>query len=140
MAMWLYQLSQKRWSPERFRLEIWEHEKWNWPVGDKPPPLRDAPKAGDTVVFFYAPSGGRDAGFYGWAVVLEWFSESNAPLYFRPVAPSDYLKMRPWWGDDASELADRIRGKVKQGTLWRIPESLAEKIRSGIANWVASAS
>lgn len=137
MSMWFYQLSQKRWSPERYRLEIWEHEKTRWSVGDKPPP-RDVPEPGDTVVFFYAPTGGNEPGFYGWAVVLKWYPKSASPLYFRPVAPSDCLKMRPWWNETGAALADEIRGTVKQGTLWRVSQPLSEKLRSGLAAWMAS--
>lgn len=138
MAMWLYQLSPKQWSPERYRLEIWEGEKWNWSVGEKPPSPEQAPKAGDTIVFFYAPTGGKEPGFYGWAVVLEWYTASSSPLYFRPVAPSDYLKMRPWWNKEASKLADQIRGTMKQGTLWEISLPLSEKLKQGISSWVGS--
>jgi hypothetical protein len=43
-------------------------------------------------------------------------------MYFRPVAPSHHLKMHPSWDTDAQDLADRIRGKVKQGTFWRVAE------------------
>lgn len=138
MSMWLYQLSAKQWSPERYRMEIWEGEKWNWPVGGKATPPAQTPKAGDTIVFFYAPTGGKEPGFYGWAVILEWFPDSSSPLYFRPVSPSDYLKMRPWWDKKAEQLAAEIRGAVKQGTLWKIPIPLAEKVKDGIAAWVGS--
>ena len=76
-------------------------------------------------------------GFYGWAVSLEWYPNTDSPLYFRPVAPSDYLKMWPWWNQAAADLADDVRGTMKQGTLWRIPQPLAEKLRSGLAEWIA---
>lgn len=132
MATWLYQINQQLWRPERYRLEIWENERWFWPVGRTTG--GGEPTAGDSVVFFYAPSGGTDAGFYGWAVVLEWLDEQKA-FYFRPVSPSDRLKMCPWWDKQASNLADRIRGKVKQGTLWRVPEKLVTDLRRGINVW-----
>lgn len=136
MSSWLYQLSTDRWSPERYRLEIWEGERWNWSVGTKPlkAPL---PKPGDIVAFFYAPSGGTDPGFYGWAIVLEWYGASDSPLYFRPSAPSDRLKMDPWWDDEAKIIADQIRGQVKQSTLWPISDKEALAIRRGIARWLS---
>ena len=108
MATWLYQLSANVWSPERFRLEIWEGERWHWPVGGKSSG-GTWPQPGDSVVFFYAPTHGTDPGFYGWAAVLEWYEDSSSPLYFRPTAPSDRLKMDPWWDDEAKELALEIR-------------------------------
>jgi hypothetical protein len=29
MATWLYQLGQKKWSPQNFRTEVWENRPWN---------------------------------------------------------------------------------------------------------------
>lgn len=137
MATWLYQMSQKLWDPQRYRVEIWEGERWAWPVksgaGHEVMP-------GDTVVFFYAPTGGPDPGFYGWAVVLEWLETAESQLRFRPVAPSDHLKMHPWWDANAAQLADRIRGKVKQGTLWPVGDGDAKELRLGITRWLAAAS
>ena len=133
MSMWLYQISQQSWEPERYRVEIWESERWSWPVGRKIG-AADPPRAGDTVIFFYAPSGGTDPGFYGWAVITEWLpGESWDTLYFRAVTPSDHLKMHPWWDEDARTLADRIRGKVKQGTLWRVDDEYLPALREGIS-------
>jgi hypothetical protein len=94
------------------------------------------PKPGDIVVFFYSPSGGSDPGFYGWGIVNEWY-EPQQLLYFMPTTPSDYLKMHPWWDKKARDLADEIRGKMKQRTLWLVPEELAHKIRHGISSWLA---
>ena len=133
MTTWLYQLSHDEWPPNRYRLEIWEGERWVWPV-KKAVWGGTRPKPGDTVVFYYAKSKSTDPGFYGWAVITEWF-ENNRDIYFRPVAPSDYLKMNPWWNDEAAELADQIRGSVKQGTLWKIEDDLVPKLRSGIQKW-----
>jgi hypothetical protein len=134
MANWMYQLNQKNWPPSRYRLEIWEGERWVWPVGQR---LVQGNKLipGDTIVFFYAPSGGNDPGFYGWAVVLEWLEDASH-LYFRAVAPSDHLKMHPWWDENAQNLADRIRGKMKQRTLWHVEDELVAELREGVTSWV----
>jgi len=138
MATWLYQINQQQWPPERYRLEIWEGERWRWPVGNIRRGAEDAdPRPGDTVVFFYAPTGGVDPGFYGWAVVLEWL-EQEKEIYFRPVSPSDWLKMDPWWDEEASSLANEIRGRMKQGTMWRVDDSLVPELRDGIAAWLQS--
>ena len=138
MSTWLYQLATDVWSPERYRLEIWEGERWNWPVGRRSGD-GELPKPGDTVVFFYSRSTGVDPGFYGWAVVLEWYELSSSQLYFRPTAPSDYLKMHPWWDDNAKRIADEVRGKMKQRTLWIIRPELVREIRIGIASWLSGA-
>ncbi|MEP7074342.1 MAG: hypothetical protein ABI878_00920 [Acidobacteriota bacterium] len=95
----------------------------------------ESPNPGDTIIFFYAPSGGRDPGFYGWAVILEWLDDGSL-LYFRAVSPSDHLKMHPWWDKAALVLADKIRGKMKQRTLWLISEDLVSDLREGITSWI----
>jgi hypothetical protein len=140
MAMWLYQLTAKYFDPRRYRLEIWEQERWRWETGERPP-VKDPPKPGDTVVFYYTPAGNSDPGFYGWAVILDWYSETKCPMSFRPVAPSDRLKMDPWWEGIAERVANRIRGKkdgkVRRTTLQRISSANAAEVRRGIAQWLA---
>jgi len=138
MATWLYQLSESNWSSRRFRLEIWEGERWNWPVinwsggGQVPEP-------GDIVVFFYAPSGGSDPGIYGWAVLLEWLPKATQQLYFRPTSPTDYLKMNPWWDDTAKALVGKIRGRMTRRTMWIVPQELVLQIRKGVSDWIKTA-
>ena len=46
MAMWLYQLSQKDWSLNNYRLDIWEGERWEWEVGQVSG--QQVPQPGDT--------------------------------------------------------------------------------------------
>lgn len=138
MSAWFYQISPKSWDPQRYRVEIWEDERWSWPVG-RISSSKERPKPGDVVAFYYAPSGGDDPGFYGWAVVSEWFDENNT-LYFRPVAPSNHLKMHPWWDEQARQIADEVRGKFKQGTLWKVPSDLWERVQRGITAWVGGQS
>jgi hypothetical protein len=133
VAMWLYQMDQRQWPPNSYRLDIWERERWTWPVGRKA--STGSPKPGDRVVFFYAPSGGVEPGFYGWALVLDWHEDERG-MYFRPVAPSDHLKMDPWWDAAAKHIADAVRGKVKQGTMWEVPEGLSAEICTGITAWL----
>lgn len=139
MAAWIYQIDPKTWSPERYRLEIWERERWSWGVGRKTRFGHSPPVPGDIVSFFYAKSGGDDPGFYGWAVITEWYEgQGGTEMYFRPVAPSDSLKMDPWWDADARKLADDIRGSVKQGTLWFVSPADAARLRAGIHGWTAA--
>lgn len=135
MAMWLYQLSENSWSLNNYRLDIWEGERWEWEVG-RITGADTEPKPGDTVAFFYAKAGCKEPGFYGWAVILLWTTEEKQRFYFRPVPPSDQLKMRPWWNDQAKEIADQVRGKVARGTLWPVSEDLAKVIGAGISSWV----
>lgn len=136
MSTWMYQINPQNWSPQRYRLEIWEGEKWAWEVGHKNM-KGHTPEPGDVVVFFNTAAGGKDAGFMGWAVILEWF-ENGTEMYFRPVAPSDQLKMHPWSDQQAITIANEIRGKVKQGTLWYVEDELALRLRQGIFRWLYS--
>lgn len=137
MSYWFYQLNQEIWEPERFRIEIWENERWSWTVST----LRgggEQPQPGDSVAFFYAKGHGADPGFYGWAVVLEYHKahDESKTLYFRPVAPTNHLKMHPWWNDEAQNIANEVRGPVPQGTLWRVSDEQWRRIRRGITAWV----
>lgn len=133
MSAWLYQINQADWPPETYRYEIREGERWRWPYGSKRG--RALLRVGDTLVFFYAPAGGQDPGFYGWAMVERWDEESRL-VYFVPIAPSDYLKMDPWWGDDAKRVADKIRGRMAQATLFLISRKELSSIRNGIRSWL----
>jgi len=136
MSTWLYQMNQKSWDPRRYRLEIWEGQNWKWRVGRIISPDQ-IPAAGDVIALFYAISGGEEYGFYGWAVIMEWLEDAQQVI-FRPVAPSDHLKMDPWGNDDAQELANSIRGKVKQGTLWFVDDEKSKQLRNGIAQWLGA--
>ncbi len=60
-------------------------------------------------------------------------------LYYRPVAPSDYLKMHPWCDGAAEEIADAIRGGTKTGTMWPISAAHAKRVREGITAWLGGA-
>jgi len=138
MAMWLYQLSQLKWPPSRFRVEIWEGERWRWDTLkiQRLDPERKGPQPGDIVVFYYAPYGGQEGGFYGWSVITEFYEAETKYLYFRPVAPTDFMKMHPWNDEKSKEIVDRIRGGFRQGTLWYVPPEIADEIRRGFHCWV----
>jgi hypothetical protein len=136
MSTWLYQLNPQSWTPEVFRFEIWEGKHWHWGYGSKR--SANVPAIGDTIIFFYAPSGGDDPGIYGWAVLERCDTESKT-LYFIPVAPTNSLKMDPWWDNQIQLIADHIRGTMKQATLFPIGFQDAKKIRSGIRRWLSCA-
>jgi hypothetical protein len=137
MSYWFYQIHQVKWEPERFRIEIWENERWSWSVPTKRG--GEEPKPGDSVTFFYAKTQGSDPGFYGWAVVLEYHKahDENETLYFRPVSPTNHLKTHPWWNEEAESLANEVRGAMMQGTLWPVSDEQWRRIRQGITTWVS---
>jgi hypothetical protein len=137
--MWLYQLSTEETSVNNYRLDVWENERWEWPVGQiRGAKDGEAPEAGDIVAFFYTKNAGQDKmGFYGWAVVLH-FGEYKKRSFvgFRPVYPSDYLKMDPWGEPNAINLADKIRGSWKQSTLFLVAPELERLLKEGIRRWI----
>jgi hypothetical protein len=134
MSTWLYQLNPREWSPETFRFEIWEGKQWRWGYGVKRG--TEELQVGDTLIFFYAKSGGNDPGIYGWAV-LENHNKDERLLYFLPAAPTNHLKMDPCWGDEIRKLTDEVRGEVKRATLFCIDFPTAQKLRSCIRHWLA---
>ena len=136
MAMWLYQLTQAEWSVSNYRVDIWEGERWRWDV-KKVVGTDKKPVAGDMICFYYAKAECPAPGFYAWAVILQWVEDGDVRrVYFRPVAPSDQLKMRPWWDDEARRIADAIRGPVPRGTLWAVSDDHAATVADGIRRWV----
>jgi hypothetical protein len=139
MAMWMYQLSQLIWPTDRFRLEIWEGERWRWNIlkVQRMDPQRKGPRRGDILVFYYAPYGGEEGGFYGWGVITDVYeTEKGNFLYFRPVTPTNFMKMCPWNDDKSREIVDKIRGGFRQGTLWHVPQEIESEIRKGFHNWI----
>ena len=142
MAMWFYQFNPDIWPPTRFRLDVWENERWRWQVGKgRITPADGKPEPGEIVVFFYT-GGGPVGGFYGWAVILRWddkIEDAGDPwMHFRPVAPSDRLKMCPWNDARAMDLAKQVRGGgTFVGTLWRVPDDLEAALRTGFVEWAA---
>ena len=131
MAFWLYQMTNDEWSQEQYRTEVWEGNNTTWQFGTISP-AGSSPQLGDTMVLFYARSGG-DPGIYGWAVILRY---QDKEVYFRPAPPSDYLKMNPLWNDTVSDTIDKIRGRRKRGTMWEIDFELMRSLREEIAKYV----
>jgi hypothetical protein len=140
MSTWLYQLSAQDWSPETFRYEIWEGKPWHWSYGKliDGTKAKKPPEIGDTLVFFYAPTKCDDPGFYGWAVLERHHAEDQS-LYFIPAAPTNLLKMDPWWDGAAESLAKSIRGKMNQATLFRIKEADLKNLRAALRRHLGGA-
>jgi hypothetical protein len=93
------------------------------------------------VLFAYAKANCGSYGFYGWAVVLGWTTNASkaGTLRFRPVAPSDRLKMRPWGTGAAMRIFDDVRGRPPRGTLWFVEDARAARIADGITSWLSGA-
>ena len=94
MAARLYQMTADNYSPEEFRSEIWEGGLIKWPSG------KISSKAGqeiapvDIVILVYVRSGAQEPGIFGWGIILG-FQKDKGHIVFRPVYPSDFLKIYP---------------------------------------------
>lgn len=135
MAHWLYQMSTDYFPLNRYRTEVWEETTvTNWHIGESTHKPTDV-QPGEIIILFYAKTGTPDPGIYGWGIVTFFDREA---INFRPVSPSDYLKMNPLWDDDISDIVDGIRGGMPQGTMYRVADGTLKKIREKIAEHVSS--
>ena len=130
MANWLYQMSKDYFSHERYRSEVWEGiQVTNWTIGEsKHKPSKVEP--GEIVILFFAKTGAEEPGIYGWGIITFFDKEV---INFRPVAPSDYLKMNPLWDTETSNIVDKIRRGMPQGTMYEVDSPALAKIRGNIA-------
>jgi len=140
MAMWFYQLSEEIWPTTDYRFEVWEGEKSEWGLGPSPRLNGLLPQPGDTVALFYAKTGCDEPGFYGIAVIIRVYEqEGEQRIYFRPCAPSDRLKIWPWWDGEVIAIADEIRQRANRGRFWSVSKDVQTRIEKGIHRWVGGA-
>ena len=135
MTGWLYQMSVDYWDLEDYRLEVWEGQNVRWRVGQIDPNCKNEIEPGHIVYLFYVKSGNIEPGIYGWGIILN-YNEEKGIIHYRPVFPSDYLKMNPIWNDDVSLLMDNIRGKFKQRTMWEIIDDDIQELNNIIHDWI----
>jgi hypothetical protein len=133
MGCWLYQMNAKLYSHERYRTEVWEGNLvTNWGIGESKRKPKEVP-LGDTIILFFTKTGAVDPGIYGWGVITLFDKEV---IDFRPVAPSDYLKMNPLWDDETSNIIDQIRCGMPEGTMWKVDDGTLKLLRQKIATHV----
>jgi hypothetical protein len=143
MSTWLYQMSQddpEEWSANAQRAYVWEGKLCTyWQKNGSADFGGAEPEPGDRIVLLFAPGKTRsplDTGFCGWGVITKWWPRTPLKISFRVAPPSDRLKMRPWWDDDAKRLVDGIRGAMKQRTLWRVQDdAVAVNLLNLLATW-----
>jgi hypothetical protein len=132
MSVWLYQMSHRDWPPERYREEVWEGELSSWPAGKVIGGTN--PEPGDSMVLWYARTGNPDPGMYGWGVVVGTSAiQRRKRIRWRPVTPSDYLKMNPLLDDETAAIVDQVRKGMPRATMWPIPHKHMRTIRERIA-------
>lgn len=124
MTAWLYQMAEdEQWTPEDYRLDVWEGEQVTWP--HRKIVSRDArePGPGDPIILFFAKSGTQAPGVCGWGVILRLYARKQE-ISFRAVFPTDLLKMNPIWDNEIEEIVNQIRGPHPRATMWAMsPDS-----------------
>jgi len=123
MQTWLYQMSDKDgWTPEDYRLSVWEGETVDWPTGRVTKRSAEDLKSGDVVFFFFTKTTTPQPGLYGWALITKVRPRSDR-FQFRALPHSDVLKVDPIYNTVTKRLIERIRGNFNQGTMWSIEEA-----------------
>lgn len=118
MAAWLYQMAEdEQWTPEDYRIEVWEGEPVTWP--HRKIVSREAlkPTSGDPIILFFAKSGTQAPGICGWGVILRLYAKKEE-IRFRAVFPTDLLKMNPIWDNEVEDLINEVRRPHPRATMW----------------------
>ena len=132
MEDWLYQMTNgSDWGVGEYRVQVWEGRIIDWPAGKITGRNGAKPQKGDSILLFFAPSGNRMPGVYGLGVITSYSPRRNR-ITFRASRPSDYLKLDPIWSKATRSTMDRIRGRMKQGTLWWVPPNELVSIQSEV--------
>ncbi len=132
MACWLYQINARNYSQERYRAEVWEGSvTQNWTLGESPNKPKDI-SLGDLIIFLFVKAGRRDPGIYGWGIVT-FFDKELEEIHFRPVPPSDYLKMNPVPEDKVHGIVGTIQGGFAQKAMFKIEDKEFRALRQEIA-------
>jgi hypothetical protein len=136
MSMWMFQLSQKYWSPQNFRCDIWEGRSWHWGHQKIQSSNHIQPQPGDVMFFFFSKDKCDEPGIYGWAVVDRL---QNETIYFTPTAPTNHLKIDPWWNtkDVQEKIIDVIRRKQPQATVFEVPDEIVPLVKRGMKRWLS---
>jgi len=128
MTAWIYQMAEdEEWTPEDYRLSVWEGQQVTWRYGKVV--SRGGPElgAGDQVIFFFAKSRTRLPGICGWGVVIKVYARKGE-MTFRPVFPSDLLKMSPIWDNEIEHVINEVRGPNPRGTMWSVRDDSFQTI------------
>ena len=133
MTCWLYQMNAKLYSHERYRAEVWEGNLvTNWSIGESKRKPKEVLR-GDIVILFFTKTGAVNPGIYGWGIITLFDKEV---IDFRPAPPSDYLKIKPVPEEEVSELINKIRGRMPEGTMWKVNEEVLGQLRQKVAEHV----
>jgi hypothetical protein len=100
--MWLYQMNPTAdfFSPEAYRLEVWEGQPWWWRTGNLFPRDAAPPRPGQRIVFYFTGDDTATRGFYGWGIIQRWIApgaetdDAKGHLEFKITAGAKLLDVR----------------------------------------------
>ena len=127
-VVWLYQLSSAEWDQDSYRLEVAEGDRIAWPIRSKRSSLE--PEPGQRIVCWWAKSGTLEYGVIGWGVVES--TTYGTDLRWRAIPPSDRWAMSPITSREIESAVDKVRGKMRQATLFAAEGSLAVELIAAI--------
>ncbi len=129
-VVWVYQLSTGDWDWDQnsYRLEVAEGERVSWPVGKKQ--TKREPQAGERLVCWWTKTNSFEHGVMGWGVLDG--QTFGAGLRWHPYPPSNRWAMRPLLSDELEAVIDKIRGRMRQATLFAAEGDLAVELLDAI--------
>lgn len=130
-VVWVYQLSAGDWDWDQnsYRLEVAEGERVAWPVGKKQ--TKREPQAGERLVCWWAKTNAKEYGVMGWGVLDG--QAYGAGIRWHPYPPSNQWAMSPLRSDHLEAVIDKIRGRMRQATLFVAEGDLAIELLDAIS-------
>ncbi len=97
MTAWLYQMTTEErdgesWSPEEYRLQVWEGDNITWGTRKITYRKQDIIRPGDLVILMFCKSPTEDHGIYGWGIIQKFNPQEetdNLHAYFSKRFPQD---------------------------------------------------
>ena len=133
MTMWLYQVNPEFWSVEDYRYDSWEGEVNEWMHGNINGD--EYPQRGDTLLVWFDKGAAEEPGLHGWGVVMD-LDLLEKSILFRPVFPSDLMKMAPMTEKKIFEIIEGTKGEFPVGTMWPLSLEDEKTIREMVYDWI----
>jgi hypothetical protein len=131
--MWLYQVNSEFWTVEDYRYDSWEGDVNEWMHGTING--ETDPQRGDIILVWFDKGTTEDPGLYGWGIVMD-MDHLEKSIAFRPVFPSDLIKMKPIFEDEIEEIVDKVKGEFPIGTMWALDKEAEKEVRELIYDWI----
>jgi hypothetical protein len=129
-VVWIYQMSTKQWDQGSYRSSVAEGGHIAWPIGQKQT-SRD-PSPGDRIVCWWVKTGAPEFGVVGWGIIEG--PAYGGGLLWNPRPPSDRWAMSPLISAELEDVVDRVRGGMRQATLYVAEGDIGRELLNAIRN------